>query len=229
MIKYLVDLIYIAFAVITVWVFTKRGFVESVFKYGHSIMAGILTFVFGPMVGEVIYAKFVYNGIHGWVSEKTSLLLHSAADKVDVDAVIEELPFIVKQFLNPDEIKAKFGETITDIEMSAQEFAAAVSEPISGVISNLIAYVIVFLVAVLVLLIFGKLLDLIVQLPILRTVNTALGFIVGIGAAILALSTVTYVLSLIISVFGDVLSLQTLSSTSVLFGFFDKLHLFDLF
>ena len=229
MIKYLVDLIYIALAVITILVFTKRGFVESVFKYGRSIMAGILTFIFGPLVGEVVYAKFVYNGVHGWVSEKLSNFLHSAAEKVDVDAMIEELPFLVKQFLNPDELKAKFGETVTDIEASAQEFAATVAAPLSKAISNLIAYVIVFLIALLVLLIFGKILDLVVQLPILKTINTVLGFIVGIGAAILLLASVTYVLSLIISFFGDILSLQTLSSTSALFGWFDRLHLFDLF
>lgn len=229
MIKYLVDLVYIALAVITVLVFTKRGFVESVFKYGRSIMAGILTFIFGPVVGEVIYAKFVYNGVHGWVSGKLSQLLHSAADKVDVDAMIEELPFLVKQFLNPDDIKARFGDTITDIELSVQEFAATVAEPLSNAISNLIAYVVVFLAALLLLMIFGKVLNLIVQLPILRTINTVLGFIVGVGAAVLLLASITYVLSLIISVFGDILSLQTLSSTSFLFGLFDKLHLFNLF
>jgi uncharacterized protein YacL len=156
-------------------------------------------------------------------------IVNSAADKVEVSSIIDRLPLIVKQFLNPSDLEAKFGDTITNVEQSAQEFAAAVSEPISGVISNLIAYILVFLAALLALLIFGKLLDLIVKLPILSTINTVLGFILGICSAILLLAIITYALSLITRSFGDVLSLETLSSSSYLFGFFDRMHLFDLF
>ena len=229
MAKYLLDLIYVAVAILTVFIFTKRGFVESVFKYGRTLMAGILTFLLGPVVGDIIYEKFVYNSVYGFVSDKMGQIVNSAADKVDVNSIIDGLPLLVKQFLNPSDLEAKFGNTITNIEQSAQEFAGAVSEPISNVISNLIAYIIVFLVSLLILLVFGKLLDLIVKLPILNTINTVLGFILGVGSAFLLLAIITYALSLIIRAFGDILSLQTLSSSSYLFGLFDRLHLFDLF
>ena len=228
MTAYIFDIAYLAIALITIIVFAKRGFVESVFKYGKTLFAGIIAYAFGPVISNLVYENYVYNRIFPWVSGKVSALIGSAAEKVDVDALIDNLPFVVKQFVNPEDIKNIYGETLSNIELSAQSFSSSVSEPLSRVISNMIGYVLVFLAAVLVLVIVGKLLSLIFKLPVLKTVNSVLGLLLGIAASFLLLAAITYAVSVVIGFFGDTLSLQTMAESSKLFGLFDKIHFFEL-
>lgn len=228
MMKYAIDLIYVIIAVVTIVIFTKRGFVESVFKYGRTIVASIISYAVGPFVSSVIYKCFMFDGIYYWVLDKIRIILHAAEERIDVDSLIDGLPFIVKQLLDPDEIKAIYGETMANIEQSALSFSATVSAPLANMLSNMIAYVLVFLVALILLFIFGKILDLIVHLPILRTINSVLGFAVGVGATFLLLAAITYFISFITELFGDILSLQKLAENSHLFGVFDDIHFFDL-
>ena len=228
MTKYIVDLAYLLILIITVAIYTKRGFVESVFKHGRRLFAGIIAYAFGPAVSAVVYDNFMFNRIYYWVWDKMQVILHAAEEYLDVGSLIDGLPFAVKQFINPEEIKSIYGETMANIDKSAQSFAETVSSPLANVLSNMIAYVLVFLVALLVLFVFGKLLDLIVNLPILRTINRILGFLTGAGAAFLLLAAVTYVISFIIGLFGDVLSLQSLTEVSDFYNFFHELQFFNL-
>ena len=228
MINYIIDMAYAVIVLITVVVFVKRGFIESVFKYGKTLFAGVIAYAVGPVVSKLIYEKYVYNGIYSWVLGKVNALLGSTVDKVDVDTLSEHLPVIVQQFIRPEDIKSVYGETVTTIEVSAQSFSSSVSVPLSSVISNMIGYVLVFLAAVLLLSICGKLLDFLFKLPVLKTVNSILGLLLGIGAAFLLLSAITYGISVLIGFFGDILSLQTLSENSYMFGFFDKIQFFNL-
>ena len=228
MVKYAVDLVYVIIAVITIVIFTKRGFVESIFRYGRTIVASMISYAVGPFVSSIIYKYFMFDGIYSWVLDKIRIVLHAAEERIDVDSLIEGLPFIVKQLINPDEIKAIYGETMANIEQSALSFSATVSAPLANMLSNMIAYVLVFLVALILLFIFGKILDLIVHLPILRAINSVLGFVVGVGATFLLLAAITYVISFILKLFGDVFSLQMLTGNSHLFKWFDEIHFFDL-
>lgn len=228
MTNYIIDVAYIAIALITVVIFAKRGFVESVFRYGKTLFAGYISYAVGPAVSNFIYEKYVYSGVYSRVYEKVNALLISAAERVDVESLIDNLPFIVKQFVNTDDLKSLYGDTMVNIEASAKSFSASASAPLSSVISNMTAYVLVFLTAVLVLSLLGKLLDLIFKLPVLRTVNSVLGLLLGVGAAFISLAAITYAIRVLTGFFGNILSLQTLSESSILFGVFDRIHFFDL-
>lgn len=229
MLNYLIDIIFLLIAIITVIVFTKRGFIQAVFDYGKTVIAVIISYAFGPRVGEIIYNKFIYNLIYKWVSNKIDTVFSSLSTKIDIDTAIDEIPFIVKQFVTPENIKERYGETIVNLENSAHEFADFVSTPFAQLISNFLSYLIVFLLALILLFILGKIVNLITKLPIVHGVNAFMGFLLGILAAFVFLSILTYLLSLIIGIFGNILSLEKLASTSYLFGFFSKIHIFDLF
>ena len=229
MLKYLIDILFLIIAIVTVIIFTRRGFVQSLFQYGRTYMAVIIAYVLGPIVGKFIYNNFIYNAIYNWVSERVNSVVHSVTGAIDIDRIIEEIPLVVRKLSNSEKIKAEFGEKIEDFEVTLNELSALASQPFAKLVSNLISYVLVFLLALLFLLIIWKLLDWITTLPVLHGLNAFLGFLFGILAAFILLSSLTYVLSVVISIFGDVLSLEKMSESSYLFGFFDKIRFFILF
>jgi len=228
MLHHIIDILFLIIAITTVIIFAKRGFIQSFFKYSKTLLAVIASYTFAPRLGDFLYERVVYNGIFGWVSEKVDSFVLSVTGKIDIDTILDEVPFIVRQFVSSEKVADKFGQSVNDVREIANEFSAFVSRPFSSLLSNLFAYILVFLLALLLLTIIGKLLDLITKIPVLHGINVFLGLLLGCGAAFLLLSALTYLLSILIGTFGNILYLEELSDSSYLFGFFDRLHLFDL-
>jgi len=229
MVNYLIDILFLIIAVITIILFTKRGFIQALFDYGKTVMAVIASYIFGPKVGNFLYDKFIYSRIYNWISSKIDTVFNSLSEKINIDSAIDEIPFIVKQFVTPEKIKNRYGETINNVENSAHDLADFVSTSFARVISNFLSYLLVFIIALVLLYILSKLFGVLTKLPIIHGVNSFIGFLLGIVAAFVFLSILTYVLSLIIGVFGNLTLLEKLVSSSYLFGFFSEIHLFDIF
>ena len=227
--KYAVDLLYIILAVITVVIFTKRGFIESVFRFGRSITAGLICYFVGPHVSKLIYDKLIYRGIVGFVSEKVEQFLTNAVGSIDVQSMIDGLPFFVRQLVDRESMEEKYGSAVGSFETIAHDFAETVSQPLSSLLSNLLAYVLVFLVSMLALFILFKILDGIFKLPILNAINKTLGFIFGLFATGLLLAAVTFVLGILVGILGSTSTLKQLIEMSQLFRLFNDLSIFDLF
>ncbi len=229
MYSWIVDVLFLVIALITVIVYAKRGFVQSLFKHGRVLASGILAFSFGPMVGDLINTKFIYNGVYNWVWSKVSTIIDSTTGGIDLEGMIESLPFLVKQFVDPAALQEKYGQVMGNLEVTAQEFSASVATPVSGIISNLLAYVAVFLVSMLLLLVLGFLLDLLTKLPIVHGVNCFLGFLLGVLAAFVLLSLLTYVISLVVGIFVSSEALDVIINNTLLFKLFSNIQLFNLF
>ena len=227
--EHLIDIAYLIIGIVVICIFGKRGFVKSFFKYGRGFLSGYAAYKLGPVVGKYIFDKFIFNGVCQWVSSKIETALRALTGKIDVDKMIDSTPFIVRQFVDSETLKQELAAKLENTEATVLDIAPAIAEPFSNVVSNLIAYVLVFLVALLVLTLIGKLFELIAKLPILRGVNTILGIFFGIASAFILLSAITYILSILIGIFGNILYLEELSKSSYLFGFFDWIHLFNLF
>ena len=229
MYSWLIDILFLVIAIVTIRVYTKCGFVKSVFMHGRALVAGILTFTFGPTVSAFIRDKFIYNGVYNWVCAKVNSLIASATGEVDVDGLVESLPFLVRQFVDPATLKEQYGHSLENLEHSAQAFSETVATPVAGILSNLLSYIAVFFVATLVLIVLGFLLDLLTQLPIIHGINCFLGCVLGFFAAFVWLSLLTYVISLAVSLFSSVTALQTVMDGSLLFRYFHEVQLFKLF
>ena len=227
--EHLIDIAYLIIGIVILCVFAKKGFVKAFFQYGRGFLAGLLAYKIGPIVGKYVFEKFIFNSVSQWVASKAETVIHAVSDKVDLDGMIDSVPFIVRQFVNSESLKQELAAKLENTEATVLDIAPAIAEPFSNVVSNLIAYVLVFLAALLLFTLVGKLFELVAKLPILRGVNTILGIFFGIIFAFIFLSVVTYILSILIGAFGNILTLKDLSESSYLFGFFDWVHLFNLF
>ena len=227
--KFLVDLIYVILAVTTVIIFTCRGFIDSVFRFGRTIMAGLICYFVGPVVSDLIYEKLIYNGILEFVSERIERFLVETVGSIDIQGLIDSLPFIVRQLVDREEITARYGDSVEGFDEIAADFAESVASPLSALLSNLIAYVAVFLLSMLALFLAFKLLDGIFKLPVLNAINKTLGCILGVAAAFLLLGAITFLLGLLVGVLGSTSTLKQLIEMSALFRWFSGLSIFNLF
>ena len=229
MLNFLIDILYLIIFVVNVIIFVKRGFVRSFFKYGRGFMAVVLTFIFGSNVSKLLFDKIVYNKVFMWISAKVSSICASLSADLNADRFFDELPFIVKKLINTEAAKEKFGDTVEDICEAANDFSSFIATPLANIISNILGYIITFLIAWLLLLIIGKLLDLMTKLPIFNMLNKILGFLFGVIASIVLLAAVTVILNFAIGIFKNFTVLKLITDSSVLFGLFNKIGLFDLF
>lgn len=224
--KYLVDAIYVAIAVTTIIVFAKRGFFESVFRFGRHIAAGLISYFVGPTVSDFISSKWIYNGIFNVVSNSVEAFLVNTAESFDLAALIESLPFLVKQFVDPVALEEKYGATIENFGVIADDFAASVATPLASILSNLIAYAAVYLVAMLALWVVFKVLNGIFKLPVLNAINAVLGAILGVVTAILMLAVITWILTFVLGIVGFDSPFSQYVSASHLFTFFGEREIF---
>ena len=148
---------------------------------------------------------------------------------IDIQGLIDSLPFIVRQLVDREELTARYGDSVEGFDEIAADFAESVASPLSALLSNLIAYVAVFLLSMLALFLAFKLLDGIFKLPVLNAINKMLGCILGVGAAFLLLGAITFLLGLLVGVLGSTSTLKQLIEMSALFRWFSGLSIFNLF
>ena len=228
--SYVLDILYILAAVFVVILFTSKGFVACISRFGKYIGAAILTYVFGPILSSFLYERWIFPWIFRPVAEKTAKFLHNTIGAVDMEGLVDSLPFLVRKFANADALKDKYGAAVDNIDSFSSEIAQTVSAPPASLLSNLLAYVAVFLVSVLLLsLLFFLLEKLFSGVPALSAVNRFLGFLLGLLAAFLALAVITWLLGVLISLFASGGRLSALAERSYIFGYFKELNFFNLF
>ena len=228
--NYIVDIAYILVALAIVILFAKKGFVESVFRFGRYIAAAIFTYFIGPTVSGFLYQKWIFHWIATPVANKIENFLNNTVGNVQIDNLVDSLPALVKKFVDTDALKEKYGATVESFGEIADEFSASVSAPLAGLISNVLAYISVFLLSLLVLgLLFLLLNKIFKTLPALHVANCILGAVFGVLAAFLTLSIVTWLVGLCISLFGSGERLALFTENSRVFGFFQNLNIFNLF
>ena len=202
----LVDILLLSVAIANVILFTKTGFLQSVFKYGRKIIAIILTFTLGPLVGKLLYKAFVYGWIYGWVEPKV-------ADGVNS---VNELPFLVRQFFSGN----------VDWTATTDKISETIASPVAGVISNVFGYILVFVVSLLLLMLIPPFLDLITKLPIVNGVNTFFSIVLGLIASFFLLALITLLLGVIIKLFAGNSSFAKIVFDSWIIKFFNSVILF---
>ena len=228
--SYVLDILYILAAVFVVILFTSKGFVASVSRFGKYIASAILTYIFGPILSAFLYEKWIFPWIFRPVAERTAKFLHNTIGSVDMDGRVDSLPLLVRRFANADALKEKYGAAVGNIDSFSKELAETVSAPPAGLLSNLLAYIAVFLVSMLLLSVLFFLLEKLFEgVPALNAVNRFLGFLLGLLAAFLALAVITWLLGVLISLFASSGRLAALAENSHIFGYFKELNFFNLF
>ena len=183
------DIIILVVCVTSIILGAKRGFIKSVMGVCTLIAALCLSYAFMPTVSTYIRNSEIIDNISESIGDTIKSLSRSEEGGYDLEKMFADMPDAFQQILDRyDADDNALAESIPP-ENSATEdvvdsLASTIAAPVADVISNVTAFLLIFIASVAVLKLLTWLLDMLFQLPVLKTANTMLGLLVGVVIAL---------------------------------------------
>lgn len=183
------DLIILLLVGVTLYVVVKKGFVKTVFDFATVIASVIIAKIFSPKLSDYFYEK-LFEG----VSEKIKDVVTDLIEK-------KGLP----EFLQSDKISQFLTKYNADLaEKLKADFIGDTVEFISGhvvaILSYSLAFVIIFIAALIILKIVSVVVCAVFELPVLKSLNKTLAFLLGVVLAVIYVLIFVAVAQLLIPV-----------------------------
>lgn len=161
---------------------TKRGFVYSVFKLGTTIAAIVIATVFYKELAAFFSEAFVLPKVADSISTLIGNVIPEMSFATDLSQITAAIPEGLKETaslvgINIEEIVGSLG--IADPSAATDAISDSLSASVAVALSNVLAFAALFFGSLIVLGIAGKLLDKLADLPVLKTANRFLGFVLG--------------------------------------------------
>lgn len=183
------DVIILAVCVVSIVLGAKRGFIKSVMGICTLVAALCLSYAFTPTVSEYIHNTDAMGNISESIGDTIKSLSRTDEGGYDLEKMFSDMPDAFRQILeryNADD--SVLAETLPPetaaSESAVDTLASAIAEPVAHAISNVAAFLLIFIASVAVLKLLTWLLDLLFQLPVLKTANTMLGLLIGVVIAL---------------------------------------------
>lgn len=176
----LLDIILVLLIAVPIIASTKRGFVKSISRVVCVALGIILAITLTPAFTEKINAIGIRDGLHEKIYETVSSIVPDDIEAGEA-AVLEgsELNVYLQNLgINIDSMIGEAGDSIDAIVESVSDFVA---DKLIYALCFLIIYVAVYLLALFVFWVISK----IVSLPVLKSFDRFLGFVLGIVIALL--------------------------------------------
>lgn len=194
------------------------------------IMAAVLVYFANPHVSSFLKE---YTPIYGLAEGKCqeiftveNLLGEDSGSEVDSSRV--EQTKIIDNLPLPDVLKEQLTENNNDagyVKLAVSNFEEYIAGFMANLILTVLSYVVTFLLAIIVLKLLMLMLDAITELPVLKSVNRILGFLVGGLQGV----CMVWLLFLVITILGSTdmgSKLLSMISESSLLSFFYDTNIF---
>lgn len=175
----------------------RKGFVRSVIGLVGSIaslgLALWLSYPVGNWIDSTFMQKYVNNSITKLATSNNTY------DITRINGILVALPNAVKQALSSvgiNELDRQIGEVG---KQASETVISAISAPLSLLISRTIAFFIIFIICLIILGIILHVLNVIFKLPVLGSVNSIAGAVVGFIEAFFVIFVLSTLLTLVMS------------------------------
>ncbi len=240
MVNLLLDVIIIAVMAASIIYGYKNGFVKSLMSLASGVVSVLVAYTFTPMLSTWLNAKYILGAISKGIAET-----FASAAKATGEAAGEIVYDLTKMFENPQikTIIERFGTSMGEVEGFTGEaeivsyemiesIATKVATPVANTVSTVLAFFILFIVATIVLKIATAVISGIFKLPVLKSMDKALGLVSGIiGAVVLGwvISLAFEVaLSALVTIAPTLVTENTFNNT-IIVKFFAENSFIDLF
>jgi len=214
----------------------KRGFIKSVMGVCTLIAALFVAYAFTPPLADIIEEQPFMRSISGSITETIKSLSENDGGSYDLKRLFDEMPDAFQQIIDRYDADEEQLTEAVEVQPEAEEgdvtlLSDLIAEPVSNAIAGVLAFLALFVASVIVLKLLTWILDLIFQLPVLKTANSMLGFLFGVLAALLwawVLSSLAVTLSDAMSSISPELFPEDLVEHTILVKFFSSFRLQDL-
>lgn len=215
----LLDIIFVAVAVILILVSAKRGFIANLIRSARWILSIVLAYLLGTQVGKLFFDWFIHGAVRGAVYGRVEALYLEAEAAFGAEKVSGLIP----KFLLTEELQARLAAAEGSGLELVNTLTDVITSPIATLLSNLLGYVAVFVLSLIGLWFVVKIVDgLAKKIKLLDRINTLLGFLWGLVLALMLLLMAAsvvklffghapiYLNSFVVRFFGDSFLLQAL-------------------
>ncbi len=180
------DLVVLAILAISGIYWWKRGFIRGVLKTFAGLFSAMLSMAFFDNLAVVLKEKYVY----GFVFERVEAALATLTAGVTPDAMVDAIPAGLKSaasLVGIDLLSMAEGAAING-QTALASFTVTASTAIAQLLASIAAFVLLFAVIFFVIRVLSVPIDfLISKIPVVNTVNSALGLAFGLVATVLLL------------------------------------------
>lgn len=224
----ILDGIILAVCIISVVLGAKRGFIKSVMGVCTLIVSLLAAYTFTPAVSVYIEKQPFVENISDSITDTLKSLSKNDSGTYDLERLYRDMPDAFRQILqrygaDEKELADSVPPTETSEAEAVETLSRLIADPVVKAISGALAFLGIFTLSVIALKLLTWLLDLVFQLPVLKSANTMLGLLVGIVCAFLwawILSSLTVVLIHAMSSISPELFSDSLVDSTVILKFF---------
>ncbi|MBR7161779.1 MAG: CvpA family protein [Clostridia bacterium] len=184
------DGLLLTICVISVVMGVKRGFIKSIMGICTLIAAVFVAFAFTPAVAQRLENVPFVHEISQNITDTLQSLSITESGTFDLTKLFRDMPESFRQIL--DRYGADVSKLVDAISPTPEadvsavdDLAVLIAEPVVNAITGVIAFLLLFVASVIVLKLLTWILDLIFNLPVLKTANKLLGFVIGLFNAVL--------------------------------------------
>ena len=243
--NYLFDIILVAVFGLTILICCLRGFMRSVIEVAKLIVSYLLARIFGGYVTNWLREHIVLDGLKDRIAQIIKDLIAKygpagaatgeEATKFDLSSLFTEMPeefteLIDKSGVSLDSLSDKFAPLKEATGAQLGELSANIAKPLVNTISAVAGFVIVFTVSMIVLSIVGFFICKIVDLPVIKDIDRALGAALGAVAGVVYVWIICLVVGAIVerNLLGDSTpALEQFASNSFILKFVCSHSSFD--
>lgn len=181
----ILDVIAILIFVITVVRCCRRGFFKSFFGTLKVGIAIVISYMFRPAVAYYYRTGFVEKLINNSVTERIRSIAQKTSDGFNFEKLFSDMPTEFADILSRygadgTSLNTKFGSMTSAAEEHVAELSKTITDPIVHTVSDILAYVTLFIGSIIILSIVIWLGGLIMNLPVLSSLDRNFGFILGV-------------------------------------------------
>ncbi len=198
----ILDIFFLAFAVLTIFIARKKGFVLTLLDFAAFFLAVFLAIPVSGWLAEGVYNTFISQSVVTALESQLPSAASSAEIAAQVNAVLSDFPDFVTDYassigIDISEISRQVSAAGASAGSLAQTVEANIVAPIVTAVCKAIIFVILLIIFVILLKIAARLINQFFKLPVLKTLNGTLGAILGVLKAAVGIVIICSVIGLI--------------------------------
>ena len=231
--QYIIDIIILVLLLLSVYLGYKRGFVKTVFSCLSVVCAIIAASWFGPYVGEFIRTTPVYETVGEGVEEKINdyldeMLEEGIIQAEDLEVSLSKLPIAegLERFGMCDGFSEIIKKALESGTINVKGVLAdEICDKVMLFLADAVGVLIVFIVSLILLKLLCAVVDGVVKLPLLNSLNKILGLVAGLILGVLSI----FILCMIVEILApyvpeNPIVYPGLDKDTVLYGLFLNLN-----
>ena len=198
----ILDIFFLAFAVLTIFIARKKGFVLTLLDFAAFFLAVFLAIPVSGWLAEGVYNTFISQSVVTALESQLPSAASSAEIAAQVNAVLSDFPDFVTAYassigIDISEISRRVSAAGASAGSLAQTVEANIVAPIVTAVCKAIIFVILLIIFVILLKIAARLINQFFKLPVLKTLNGTLGAVLGVLKAAVGIVIICSVIGLI--------------------------------